>query len=215
VEEVKQKIDQVQRGVDLRAEITGEERFISAVATVAILGGVIAKSLGLIAFDIAPIISWATGAITGMRTSKKDLSGDTAGVLGQFLDEHVGNRLLVKHGPRSNTWLVVDPPKGQLVMRHEVDTGRLFISRAAFKTWLAKKLGSYTQVKNELKTRGVLISDGGRKNLGVGTYFAGASQAVFEIDGHHEALGRMLGDRGQPKMIAEDTATGGTNEDNG
>jgi hypothetical protein len=180
----------LQERMDKATDIQGDERFWSAIASTAIYGGMIAKSLGLIHFDVVRVMDWAIRTVRGMRTTKEELSGNSIGIFGQFLDEHVNNRILVKgDAVGGKVCSVLDPPRGQLVMRHEVDKYRLFVSRSTVKSWLSRKHGAYSKIRNDLVNAGILINANRNKVLGGGTSYSGASQPCWEIDLKCPALG--------------------------
>jgi hypothetical protein len=192
VDKLKPGIDAVKAKIDKLAGIRSDERFWSAVAAAAIYGGAIAKRLGLIKFDVAQYIQWAADMISGMRDQKDELADTAVGVLGQFLDEHAGNRLQIRGdcSPRS-TNIPVELPRGPLVIRHEIDNNKLYISRSVFKTWLAKRFGEYSKIANELKDCRALRSSNARKTLGAGTTLGGAQVQCWVIDLNAPALGAV------------------------
>ena len=180
---IKAGLEQVRLKIDGDSKIRGEERFWSAIASAAIYGGLVAKSLGLIEFDVSRVMAWATKTIRSMRSEKDDLTGSAVDILGQFLDEHAANRLLVKGDCTNGKPAVpIDTPRGALVLRYEIDNHKLYISRSTFKTWLARKYGSYSKVMNELKEIGALRDANAKKVLGAGTQFGGAQQPCWLID---------------------------------
>jgi len=187
---IKRHLDLIKANIDCKAEITGDERFWSAVAAVSIYGGLVAQKLGLIRFNVLNVKKWVEATIWNMRTDKKDLAGDSIGILGQFIDDHAANRILVKNNTvgTGRNCIIVEPPRGALVMRYELDTRRLFFSRKVFQHWLAKRFGSYTQVKNDLQACGALLNPNARKTLGAGTFFGGSQQVVWEIDMRNRRL---------------------------
>jgi energy-coupling factor transporter ATP-binding protein EcfA2 len=183
VERLTPGIESVRARIDKLADIRGEERFWSAVAAAAIYGGAIAKSLGIIDFDVAKLIPWIAETIHNMRDQKEELSENAVGVLGQFLDEHSNNRLMIRGdcSPRTQN-VPVELPRGALVIRHEVDNNKLFISRTAFKTWLGKRFGEYSKTAKELRDLRILRETGHRKILGANTIIKGAQVSCWVID---------------------------------
>lgn len=176
-----------QKKIDALTSIRGDERYWSAMAATAIYGGLVARKLGLIRFDVSKILNWACQQIIGMRKDKDDLAADAVSILGQFLDENVNNRLLVKGSGKIIN--VLASPRGPLVVRHEVDTDKLYFGRAIFKNWLSKRFGQYTAIKNELIACGALKNPNRQKALGAGTSFAGATQPCWELDMTNRKLG--------------------------
>jgi hypothetical protein len=183
----------VQEKMDAEIDIHGDERFWSAIAATAIYGGMVAKSLGLIHFDVLKVRAWAIRTIRGMRITKEELSGNSVGILAQFLDEHMNNRIMVRGSAVGGKICTVlnDGPRGPLHIRHEVDTERLYISRNYFKTWLNRKHGSYGRVRADLTKIGALKNANRNKVLGGGSSYAGASQPCWEIDLKCPALGAV------------------------
>ncbi|GAG11991.1 unnamed protein product, partial [marine sediment metagenome] len=170
VAQIKSDLEKVKAAIDVRAGIKSEERFWSAVAAVAIYGGLQAQKLGLIKFDISPVMDWASNTIGLMRGEKDDLAGDAISILSQFLDEHASNRLVVKSGEAKHA-IIVEAPRGPLVYRIDVTTKVMYLSRTVFKHWLTKKYGSYTNTKNDLLRAKVLINANKRKVIGSGTHY--------------------------------------------
>jgi hypothetical protein len=190
VAKIKPGIEQVRVKLDADAGIRGEERFWSAVAAAALYGGAVAKALGLIKFDLAPVMLWVTKAIHNMRGDKIEQTGSAVDILGQFLDEHAANSLLVKGDCSINKPAVpIETPRGPLVIRHEIDNQKLFFSRAVFRSWLSKHFGSYTKIAGELKALGALRDGNTRKVLGAGTSYGGAQQPCWLIDLRCPGLG--------------------------
>jgi hypothetical protein len=192
IEKIKPGLDKVREKIDGDAKMRGEERFWSAVASAAIYGGLVAKSIGIIQFDVSRVLTWATRTIRNMRSDKDEITGGGVDILGQFLDEHANNRLIVKGDCAfGKPAIPIDTPRGQLIIRHEIDNYRLYISRAAFKNWLARKFGNYRKTMEELKDLGVLKDANARKVLGSGTQFSGAQQQVWVIDLKCQKLGAV------------------------
>jgi hypothetical protein len=187
---IKEGLDKVRALIDKKAEICNEERYWSAIASTAIYGGLVAQSLGLVKFEVSRLIPWVVDCIRNMRGDKYEMVGDSISVLGQFLDEYAAHRLLVRHSSE-RTVVVIDPPRGSLVIRHELDTQRLFFSRSTFKFWLTKRYGSYNSVKNDLERDKILRNSNLRKTLGQGTQFGGAQQPCWEIDLKNHKLGNV------------------------
>jgi len=193
IDVVKFAIDKMREKIDLRAKVRGDERYWSAVASASLVGGAIAKSLGLIKFDVVPTMEWVIKVIRNMRGDKDDLVGDPVGILGQFLDEHASNRLLVKgdYRPRG-ICTIIEAPRGPLLIRYELDSKILYLSRAAFKTWVARRFGSYTQIKVELEKKKILRDANKPKCLGSNTFYDSASQPCWMIDMKNPKLGAVV-----------------------
>ena len=189
---IKPGLDKVKALLDSMANVRGEERYWSAIAATAIYGGMIARNLGLITFDVSRVMRWAANTILAMRDGKDCSTCDAVSILGQFLDEFSAGRILVgKDHSNARGCILIEPPRGALVYRQEAHTDRLFLPRTLFKTWLTRKFGSYTKIKNELKHMGALANTNKRKTIGGGTNYSGAQQVCWEIDLKCQALGSV------------------------
>lgn len=195
IKTVENKLAKVKILVDRETEIQPDERFWGAILAATICGGLIAHDLGLVKFNIRPILNWAMVIINDLRVDKKGMSGDAVDILGQFLDYYASSRLVV-NGCASNKALfqVIEEPKNSLIIRYEVTNGKLYLSRAAFKIWLGKRFGSYQQVAADLKKYEVLTHASKRKVLGAGTMYGGAQQVCWEIAINHPRLGKSVAD---------------------
>ena len=202
---IKPGIDNIRAKVEAMAQLKGEERFWGAVVSAAIFGGLVAKSLGLIQFEVMPVLNWVCGKIFEMREDKVDLTSTAVDILGQFLDDHANNRLLVKGSlvnPRG-VCTVIEAPRGPLVVRYEIEDRLLYLSRTALQAWLGKKHASYSRTKNDLLSMKALVNPNKRKVLGAGTTWGGALTPVWEIDMSCAALGRTAEEF---RMVAEEMA---------
>jgi hypothetical protein len=181
----REMLDKITRLLDAKLGATGEERFWSAVAAVAVYGGLIAKKLGLIRFDIQPVVQWLLGAVKDQQSGKRELAVDPVSVLGQFIDDHIQNRLILKVGKPNTAGLadsIIHEPRGNLYLRQEVDTQRLYISRNQMRQWLAKRHASYRELQNALVACGALKDANRPKNLGANSHQSGTKQPCWVID---------------------------------
>ena len=187
-EKIKPGLEKVRALVEKEAGIRNEERYWAAVASTAIYGGLVAQALGLIRFEVSPLIAWVAEVIREMRGDKAEFVADPVAVLGLFIDEHQHNRLVLEDSS-SRLARMIDQPKGSLVMRLEADKKKLYISRAAFTQWLKKRHGNYGFIKNDFIYRRIMPHNGVKKVLGAGTPYGGVQQFCLEIDLTNPALG--------------------------
>lgn len=178
-------LDKIIASIDEKTSARPEERFWSAVAGVAIYGGLVAKSLGLIKFDVAPLLEWVVGTVQNMRVNKRDQVSDSVSILAQFLDRWAGNALIVANNKNntSSTWRV---PNGAVVYRADMDTMKCYISRTVLKHDLTKQFGSYSKLKYDLQhltPKPALLATDIKRVLTKGVQgYVGAQQPVWEID---------------------------------
>jgi len=180
-----EQIDKIVKMIDKETGAASEERFWSAVAGCTIYGGLIAQRLGLIDFKVKPLMGWAVDQIKEMRGEKVVNRMDCVSIIGQFLDEHINNTLVVRRGT------VISEPKGPLFVRRDVESPLVWINRNRVKEWAEKKYGSYSTIKNDLFKIKALVSTEKRRTLGAGTSLASAQVNCWVLDMDCPALGNV------------------------
>jgi hypothetical protein len=80
IDAVKALLISTQRKLDNAAGLTAENRFWSIGAAVTITGLIIAKKIGLVGFEIAPIANWIVTAMKKSRADSVMLAGDVESV---------------------------------------------------------------------------------------------------------------------------------------
>lgn len=176
-----EKIDTLMAQIDKMLNARSDERFWSAIAAVAIYGGLAAKNLGLINFEVAPILRWLVETVNSMRATKNDYVSDSVSLLGRFIDQHSSGIIFVTD-TNKKTCSLVREPHGPIIGRLEMDKNLLFISREELRRWLYRNFGSYDLAKFNLARDKVLLKHDTKKNFGAGTYLSGVQQVAWEID---------------------------------
>lgn len=186
-DKIKPALDEVRKRIEIAGELKSDERFWGAVASTAIVGGLFAKRLGLIDFDVAPLFQWVASTIKGMRKAKVDTTTDAISLLAQFFAENAHNRLVISR-PMGKTWQILDEPRGMLAVRVDAQEKVAYISRTYIKNWIGKRMASYGQVRTQLINRGVLLDANCSKNLGQGSIYVGATQPCWKVNLLADAL---------------------------
>jgi hypothetical protein len=184
--EIKDALDKTHAQIERAAGLRGEERYWGALAAVAIVGGLFAKKLGLIQFEVAPVYNWMINRIANMRENKVELKGTAVDTLARFISEHANNKLVVVK--KTGLEQILEHPRGPLYVRLEPDRRKLYLSRSTIQTWIGKGFGSYSKTRADLIEAGVLTNANARKNLGAGTFYSGGLQPCWEINIDSPAL---------------------------
>jgi hypothetical protein len=83
-------------------------------------------------------------------------------VIGHFINTHMQNILVVNGDVdrRSNvaTFPVMEP-RGELIIRYEPDTKKMFICTKKFKADCDKYQNNYAEITSDLKARGILLEN--------------------------------------------------------
>lgn len=185
LEEVKSTILNLQEKIDAEIKATRRERFWSAVIACNITGGLIAKSLGLINWDMKAIYQWAIGEmLPSLREDVRPPASDASNVIGDFINRHMQNILVVNDEVDARTSLHSAPtlePRGELVIRYEPDTKRMYIAAAVFKKDCVVGQVHYKDVLQQLKEKGVYIgAENKRLSKGMKIKSPGVHSLIFD-----------------------------------
>jgi len=167
LEEVKASIRSIQMKVDREFKITQKERFWSAIIASNITGGLIAKNLGLIDWDIQRIYHWCGARLLPeLRDDVRTPVDGSVATVGDFINRHIQNILVVNDAvdSRSNMpALPVMEPRGNLYIRYEPDTKMMYISAKAFKEDCVKNRLNYKGTLKSLQQKGILIGTANKR----------------------------------------------------
>lgn len=161
LEEAKDLLMKVQARIDKQVQFTSRERFWSAVAACNITGGLIAKNLGLISYDMKRIYDWLISILADMRLDVETPETTPDSILGAYINQHLSSNALVVNGESDlRTGLTSMPllePRGELVLRYEPDTKHMFIVVSHFKKYCVERQVNYKSVVKILTEDKVLL----------------------------------------------------------
>ena len=162
LEEAVATVLKIQNKIDAELKLTPPERFWSAVAACNITGGLIANSLNLSTYDMKAIYAWVCQTIQGMRDEIKPPADDAAVIIGDYINRHMQNILVVKADNDNRTAagsLPTYEPRGELLIRYEPDTKQMFFVTSQFKKDCVERQINYKDTLRELKERGYLAGN--------------------------------------------------------
>jgi hypothetical protein len=158
LEEAKDLIKQIQARIDKEVKFTARERFWSAVCACNIAGGLIAKSLKLHDYDMKLVYKWLVKMLSEMREDVKPPIDSPLTVLGDFINSHVDNQLVVNGEIDSRSGLSSAPmqePRAELMIRYEPDTKILYLVAKPFKDYCVKHQINHKELLIRLKETNV------------------------------------------------------------
>jgi hypothetical protein len=160
--EVKELLFKTQKAFDKDASLSQKQRFYSGGAAMAFTGAIIAKKLGLHDIDIDRVWKWAIGHFSDLRESVKPATRDPLATLGQYLNTHNRNVLVVDSTSDKRTGLTKAPlrePFGDLRVRFEPDTKHLYIDHDHFQAWcVGLKLVANGEITKKAMAKGTALS---------------------------------------------------------
>lgn len=170
-----------------------KERFWSQAVALSLYGGKLARECGVIDFDSDVIKPWLLAETRHMRSNIADNEISSVSILGEYLNAHIGERLVVTTLNAGMTAQNARPSK-ELSQRLEKDANMLYVSRTHIKRWLDSKHFNYSDIKDEMFAKGVLLNPDVRKVLGAGTDLTGGQVPCWKIRADHPELGLLLTD---------------------
>ena len=186
-DEVKKMLTDTQRMLDAKLGLSGENRFWSAGYTVAVVGLVIAKRLGLVQFDLKGVVSWVECHVKDMRGEIAENVSTPNELFGRMLNE-VSQGILVTdieggRGSGGKEPYIIKEPKGQYTGRAILQTGVAYLSRPAIHNWCNEKQVDMKAVMQAGVDAGwVLSMEPEKRYPGKGTNFAMGQSWCFVLD---------------------------------
>lgn len=193
----------VQNTADLRAQIrrledtlttmgecAGNERFWVSGAACALVGGLMAKQLGLIKFDLQPVLKWVVRQFKLQRQKIADSRPDEMALLGSYLDEFSDHRLVIGKwdGSVRGQVQILKHPKGGLLHRYEMEAGTMWIDRKHIRSELIKRRQDPDRFRDGLLQRGVITNPQVKRTLGQATEYAGGQTWCWQLNMKHPAF---------------------------
>jgi len=180
----------IQRKIDRELKLTQRERFWSAMVAANICGGRIAHLLGLIDWDMRAIYQWATRQIQDLRKETLPPATDVASIIGDYINRHMTNILVVEDGLDRRTQKSKAPqmePRGELLIRYEPDTKRMYLASKPFKDDCVDSQVNFKETLQQLTQSGVLViqpngSTTVNKRLSKGTKVASPPVSCLMLD---------------------------------
>ena len=160
LEEAKASALATQAKIDRELKLTQRERIWSAALAANITGGRIAFKLGLIDWDMKAIYKWATDKLKDIRGDVTPPVTNVVSSIAEFLNRHVQNYISVKDEADGRSGFENSPsqePRGELIIRVEPDTKKMYIAVKPFKADCVKYQINYKDTLKELKDKGILV----------------------------------------------------------
>lgn len=164
-----------QEKIDRELQLEPKERFWSATVSANIAGGITARHAGLIDWDMKRIYLYACGLIDDLRKNGVTPVDDVRQTVADYLYRHMQNILVVNGELDRRTNMQSAPkrePKGELLVRIEPDTKRMYIIAKSFKDYCVRYQLNYNDTVKKLETEGRIIGKGSIR-LSKGTNVAG------------------------------------------
>ena len=184
LEEVKTLVKDIQARIDKDLNLTQRERNWSAIVAANLAGGIIVRRLGIAKLDMARIYKVVTPILLEMREDTKPPVSEASSVIGEFVNSHPHNMLVVEDGVDKRTQKAKFPvvePKGALLYRYEPDTHKMFVPVKNFRKHCAETQIDYKDVLKELSAKGLYLETVNKRlSKGMSITSPGVRSLVFD-----------------------------------
>lgn len=198
LDEVKELCLRMKEKLDKATNAKSAERYWIAAATVNMVGGLIAKKLGLIDYDMKAQFIWIQQTINEMRAILNDNTRNNLAVLSGFVSENMGNRLFTNHDGRTRQGGIINmvEPHGPLRLRMIESTGTMLIPKALLKSYMVQNGGDMNELRKELKNIGALVHNSIKRDIGQGTNYTTIQTDCIELNYVKLGLSSLTNDAG-------------------
>lgn len=159
LEEARDGVLSIQAKIDRELKLTQRERFWSASIASNIAGGLLAKRLGIIDWDMKRIYMWACNTmLKGIREEVQPPEYDITSVIGDYINRNMQNILVVNDLADRRAQMPSFPimePRGELRIRWEPDTKKMFLLAKAFKDDCISMQINYKETIKKLQEKGI------------------------------------------------------------
>ena len=161
LDEVQKLIRQVQEKVDMKANLTAENRYWSVLVACTLTGIILAKRCGLVQYDTKKLFQWAVERLKENKRQVEDMSISVEETLNDYIHEHWSNVLWIKstedlrkqEGDVANLVIPEALPRGKLVARYETDLKRAFLVPKPLKAWCGEHQINYNAFLQDLTSK--------------------------------------------------------------
>lgn len=185
LEEAIDTVRKFQALIDNAVKLTNRERFWSGVAACNIGGAYIASKLGLHDIDVTRVLRWTVNMLKTMRQDIKPPATTRTSAVSEYINENI-NSLLIVNGEvdkRTNIEMlpILEPKNGNLLIRMEPDTKRLYIAAKQFRKFCTENQITLKELLNNLALEGIYLGTENRR-MAKGTKIPSGVVNVYAFD---------------------------------
>lgn len=190
LDRVKSMIAAMREEIDRCAETQQAERYWTIAVCLNLVGGQIAKELGLIDYDIEALKIWAIKQIREMRGTTTENTRGTIGTLSAYLSETIGNTITMGgQGNKSKPFFCIKEPSQRVWNRYETENGLIYVDRSQLRTFIVQGGGDYHKVLQELQNDKIVVNRNKLTVLTKGSNVSSSGQSpCVVINAAHPAM---------------------------
>lgn len=181
-DKVRERIKHWVKVIDKMANVGSNERFWSIVPACVLTGVEIARSVGLVRYDIRGLLDFSIRTINSMRVSVGENVATPLGLLAEYMNSNLRNTLILGSIPGGTQPTIRQSPSGELRIRIDDGIGRASIDRTHIRHFCVEKGSDPATLRDELQKLGILLDDNHKVVLGKGTTLKSVQTRCWEID---------------------------------
>lgn len=186
LDKAREMLSAIQAQTDRTAHLSQRERIWSNMAAIALTGGTIAASLGLHNIDVARIGRWASAHLANaVETTRGSVDGSDS--LAAYINQNINNVLIIDDSDTAYKPIALREPRGELLIRYEPNTKKIFFAAPPFKAWCVKRQVGYNELVNGLLANGLDVKMD-KKRMAKGTLLSTPPANVLVIHDPHSRV---------------------------
>jgi hypothetical protein len=185
------RVHQKMKEIDRLGQIAGSERFWSGGMACAVIGGELARELGLINYDPALVQNWAINQQLPQMRGVVVAEYDTpSSVLTNYMETISSQIIVVAEDNQSGLTYIKRPPVGSLLGHYDTDKQILWLLKKGFKDYCQRVGANSVEIIRQLSDGSdpVIIHLERKRILGAGTDYAKGQSRCFGIKMSHKEM---------------------------
>jgi hypothetical protein len=187
VDAAKDLMAKAYKEVSQLAEAQSQERFWVGMCAQAVVGARLGQMLGLHNYNVEQILQHAVTAIREARGVMVSEVKTPVDVLVEYFNTNLSVTLASKTN-RAGMEEAIRKPVHSLMIRHEQDSGRIYVTKSHFKDWCVERHYDANSIMEHMEASGVMLNPHVSKSLGDGTEFSTGRVSCMLLDAHHTSV---------------------------
>lgn len=186
-DKAKEAVEKMSAALSSELDMQSEERFWIAAMSVMLVGATIAKSLGLVNFDLASLGAFLKAQFLRLRSGKTEQmrEGDAGPMVADLIMDHQVTTLRIDAMPWKNATkpaITRAPKNGDVDIMIADKDGILRVRRARFVEWCRDKGHSHSTLLTKLQQVGAVTERNADPMVKVSPYSTGSRTTCYDID---------------------------------
>lgn len=184
---VSKMVTDMREKIKADAKTTPKERFHVSIIACNIVGGLIAKELGIHNIDMGRVYNWAISFLKSNRTNIQQQLMDKGSIIGEFLNSNFRNILKLADNIDPNKPLPTFETPNKVAARWAPDTKKLYISKRELKEFCVPKQIGVQEFIRQMSEKGEYLGEA-KKRMLAGTGIQASAIDVYVFACHADTI---------------------------